>query len=423
MRVLVTDAHYKHTLGQKTNGHLKSPEMNIPANTSRSPANRTWRPLRLIFAHDGIARYDRLFLKRFAQEFVPYLVTFTTPTEVEPYGVQTHIVRLPDFGKAIAFRRINRLRIVVGTLWRIIQLRRCLNSIRPDLVIANWVTTYGLYASICRWRPFVLFVYGSDVLVDPYRSLLHLFVTQMVLRSADLILVDSKVQKEAVLLLGASRDKIISFPWVNLNDLRDVSADSGLRKRLGWEGKTVIISARAHEPHYSVATLIRAIPSIVSQFPNARFLIFGNGTQTATLVKLVRELDVETYVHFAGMVPRPNLLRYMKNCDIYVSTSLTDGCSSTLLEAMYFELPVIVTPIPGNTEWVSDSVNGLFFDREDPSALARAVLHLLKNPKDAERLAHRAAELVRERVDWEAATGELITKMTHLQNKANTTKE
>ena len=391
---------------------LKNPEIGIPADSpSHSSTNGAIRPLRLAFAHDGVSRYDRLFLKRFVPEFETYLVTFTSPTEVEPYGVKTYIVRLPDLGEKVAIRKINRLRQVVGTPWRIIQLRRCLKSIRPDIVIANWVTTYGLYASVCRWRPFVLFVYGSDVLVDPYRSLLHRFITQMVIRSADLVVVDSKVQREAVLSLGCAREKIVSFPWVNLNDLSDVSADSSLRNRLGWEDKTVIVSGRAHEPHYAVNTLIRAIPPIVARFPNARFLIFGNGSQTATLVMLAHELGVETYVHFAGMVPRANLLRYMKDCEIYVSTSLTDGCSSTLLEAMYLKLPVIATPIPGNTEWVSDGVNGLLFAREDSGALARALLWLLANPKDADRLAGRAAEVVRERVDWELASKELITRM------------
>jgi len=362
----------------------------------------------LVYAHDGTNPYDRLFLKLFSSEYETYLVTFTSPTQA-PDGVHTAL--LQDFWKRLRIRKLDRLRIALGTFWRILQLRRCLKSIRPHIVVGNYVTTYGLYASVCGVRPFVLFVYGSDVTLDPQRSLLHRWITIRVIRSADLILIDSEVQRRAVISFGGSPKKIVCFPWVDANDLRGTNPDSTLRNRLGWRDKIVVVSARMHEPRYAVETLILAIPSVLARCADVRFLVFGAGTQTARLIRLAHRLNVREFVHFAGIVPRNKLLGYVKSCDIYVSTSLTDGSSSSLLEAMYLGVPVVVTSIPGNAEWVSHGLSGLMFNVYDSEELAKAVVRLATEHVETERVCRRAMEQVRGRLNLDRSFKELIRKM------------
>jgi glycosyltransferase involved in cell wall biosynthesis len=382
--------------------------MNIAIGTSPLSAERSKRKLRLIYAHDGISKYDYLFLNLFVRKFETYLVTFVPPSQA---AAGTHIVRLRDFGKSTLSARINRLRIVLGTFWRIIQLKQCLDYMRPDIVLASWVTTYGLYVWICRWRPFILFAYGSDVLLDPRRSPLHRIIISRVIRSAQFLLIDSNVQRRAVLSLGCSPERIICLPWVDLGDMRDIRSDCSLRRGLGWEDKSIIVSVRLHEPNYSIDTLIQAVPKIVTECENARFLIFGDGSQTEELISLARKLNLNDYVYFGGMLPRKELLGYMKDSDVYVSTSLSDGTSSSLVEAMFFELPVVVTSIPGNIEWVRDGSNGLMFRVQDQDELARKVTWLLANPEEGKRMGRNAAVFVRKTVDWETASDQLVNKM------------
>ena len=254
-------------------------------------------------------------------------------------------------------------------------------------------------------------------MVDPHRSLLHRWITMRVIRSADLVLVDSHVQRRAVLSLGCSPQKIILFPWVDLKDLTDTIPDPSFRDRLGWHDKIIVVSVRKHEPNYAVDTLIRAVPVALATAPNLRFLVFGSGTQTARLVRLAQELRVKKFVHFAGTVPRGNLLRYVKDCDIYASTSVTDGTSSSLVEAMSLGIPVVVTSIAGNVEWVADGVNGLMFNKGDSQALARAIVRLVVNRLESECMARRARKEIDERVKWELASKELINRMYCLCSK------
>lgn len=231
------------------------------------------------------------------------------------------------------------------------------------------------------------------------------------IRSADLILVDSEVQRRAVISLGGLPAKIVSFPWVDLSDIHHKKQDSTLRDRLGWSNKIVAASVRHLERQYAIDTLVRAIPIVLSRSPNVRFLVFGEGALTGELVKLARELRIETFVHFAGFVPRSRLLQYVRSCDLYVSTSPSDGTSSSLLEAMFLGVPAVVTRIPGNAEWVSDRLNGLLFDKYDHYGLARAIVLLASNCAEARRLARRAKKDVRRRVNWEVAFNELVSRM------------
>jgi glycosyltransferase involved in cell wall biosynthesis len=57
-----------------------------------------------------------------------------------------------------------------------------------------------------------------------------------------------------------------------------------------------------------------------------------------------------------------------------------DGMPNVLLEAMAMQLPVITTPLTGNTELIQDGVNGLLVPERDPVALADAIQRLISDP-------------------------------------------
>jgi len=366
----------------------------------------------MLFCSNGTNTYDPLFRDRFAQEFEFYLATFLRPNEIFP--AHGEVIQLADFGKPLRHRKINNLRIAVATLWRALQVRRCIDRMNPQIIVGSWVTSFGLYVKLSNRRPFILFAYGSDIVVDPHRSPLHRAVSIQVVKSADLVLVDSEIQRRALLSLGCSPERIISFAWFDEQPLRRVNSDRALRDKLGWDGKRIVVCVRKHEPIYSVDTIIRAIPIVVKEAPNVRFLIFGSGTQTPQLMRLAGELKIESFVHFAGNVPRSQLLGYMKDCDIYASSSITDGTSSSLLEAMSLGVPVVVSSIDANTEWITDGVNGLMFPVYDVDLLAKEIIQLEKDPARREQLRIEASQVIDRRVNWRDSSSRLIDRMKML---------
>lgn len=333
--------------------------------------------------------------------------------------MNVRIIRLPEFRLPFRSRKIEKLTIALGTLWRAMRIFRCVDRMNPHVIVGNYVTTYGLYAKLSKRRPFILFAYGSDIVVEPHLTPLHRAITINVIKAADLVLIDCETQKRALLSLGCSDEKIVSFPWFNQDEIRNVTPDPTLRNKLGWQNNVVVVCVRAHETTYAVDTLIRAIPLVLQHAHNVRFLIFGNGTKTSKLIHLARDLKISPYVHFAGILPRDQLLRVMKNCDIYVSTSLTDGSSSSLLEAMSFGLPVVVTSIDGNAEWITQGINGVMFPTHDFEQLAKMIVDLGHNETKRERFGHAARLVVEERIDWKSSSERLVKKIRELALSRN----
>ncbi len=106
-------------------------------------------------------------------------------------------------------------------------------------------------------------------------------------------------------------------------------------------------------------------------------------------------------VRFLGRVPYSEMPKYLTMSDIYVSTSLSDGTSASLLEAMASKLSLVVTNIPANREWLENEKSALLVPCNNPKSLAESIVKLLKGEDLRRSLATRAYELVLEKADWE----------------------
>ena len=90
-------------------------------------------------------------------------------------------------------------------------------------------------------------------------------------------------------------------------------------------------------------------------------------------------------VLFAGY--RADVRALLPACDVYVNSSISEGISLTILEAMAAQLPVLATSVGGTTEVVSDGENGVLVGARDSGALARAMLDLARDENRRRRLA------------------------------------
>lgn len=87
--------------------------------------------------------------------------------------------------------------------------------------------------------------------------------------------------------------------------------------------------------------LIYAIKDIVVQYPKVRLYILGDGELKNELEELVKKLELEEHVFFLGFIS--NAHKFLRQCDLFVLTSLFEGLGNALLEAMALGLPVIST--------------------------------------------------------------------------------
>ncbi len=142
----------------------------------------------------------------------------------------------------------------------------------------------------------------------------------------------------------------------------------------------MVISLRSLEWLYDIETLIQAIPAVLEEIPDTKFVIVGEGKQKEYLKDLSLRLNVSEATKFVGFVPNDELPRYLNSADVYVSTALSDsGLAASTAEAMACGLPVVVTDSGSNKDWIENCENGFIIPLKSSKLLAERVLYLLKN--------------------------------------------
>jgi glycosyltransferase involved in cell wall biosynthesis len=142
------------------------------------------------------------------------------------------------------------------------------------------------------------------------------------------------------------------------------------------QGPAVIVARLSPEKDH--ATLLRAAALVVRSQPSFRLEIAGDGPCREDLHRLAGELGLGEQVRFLGQVRDiPGLLA---RAGLFVLSSLSEGVSLTLLEAMASGLPIVATRVGGNPEVVAEGSTGLLAPAGDPAALAAAIAALWQDP-------------------------------------------
>lgn len=326
------------------------------------------------------------------------LITWRAPaySEIHP-DINVHRLLLPP-------HYIARYGALLEVAW-------LLKKIRPDIIHAHYLAHYGilagLYSSLLGFRPMVFTAWGSDVLVDA-KGFKRLLIKRS-LRRADSITCDAKHIIKQLAELGADPDKIkLIYFGTNTRKFTRKQRSEKLREELGIFNAPAVISLRNLAPTYDVESLIMAIPLVLREVPEAKFLIAGDGNQKVKLKALAESLGVINSTKFVGFISNDELPQYLASSDIYVSTSPSDGgLAASTAEAMACGLPVIITDFGDNGKWVKDGVNGFLIPLKNPEALASKIIHLLRNEGDRRKFGQAGRKVIEEKNNYEKEMGKM----------------
>jgi len=320
------------------------------------------------------------------------------------------IYRFPFFAGdklLIEYEEIPYLRMILYYLSGFFLTLYILLRHRCELIHAHWAIPtgwIGLWVSKILNKPFIVTLHGSDLRMALEKGgvLRRVFIS--VCRNSSHIQCVSEVQKEEILSLGLSEAKISVIPMGVDDAFYD--ADESRKKETDNRSFT-ILSNRNLLPIYNVSLLIRAIPMIIKEAPGTKFIIAGEGNEKEALEQEAKELNVYTHIEFLGRIPHDEMPSLLDRADIYVSTSLYDGTSVSLLEAMGAGAFPVVTDIPANREWVEDGKNGFLFPVNDENILARKVLDAIHNQELLVRGRKLNQWRVKEKALWSACIGKI----------------
>lgn len=135
-------------------------------------------------------------------------------------------------------------------------------------------------------------------------------------------------------------------------------------------------------------TLLQAFARLRRHHGDARLLIIGTGPREQHLRSLIRQLRLEDSVRLLGL--RDDVLEILPALDVFALSSLHEGLSIALIEALATGLPVVATRVGGIPEVIADGRDGLLVPPASPDALHEAIERIVNDPDLRRRLGDRA---------------------------------
>ncbi len=226
----------------------------------------------------------------------------------------------------------------------------------------------------------------ARLLTDPLHPRRHLrnYAVHAPLRAADLWISPSAHEREVLIRMGIDPARIHVLPlWLNRAFLEGLVPEPvDLAAPRPW-----ILYVGQLTPRKGADWLIRALPRILARIPSASLLIAGhNPARRSELIALAEALGVRDRLHLLGFVSEAQKAFLFRECDVYVLPTRYEGFGLPLLEAYWFETPLVSTRIPVVDEVVVDGETGVLVPYGDVDALADAVAGLLADPDRARRL-------------------------------------
>jgi L-malate glycosyltransferase len=279
---------------------------------------------------------------------------------------------------------------------------------RCNVIHAHWAIPTGLmgvWVGALLRKPLIVTIHGSDLrmALESHGFLRKVFV--YVSKKAAHVNCVSEAQKREIEQLGIMSEKISTIPM----GIDEVFLETGKSRTIELDRHPfIIISNRNLLPIYNVSLLIRAIPIVLKEEPETKFLIAGDGSEKDNLEKEVEDLNLSASVQFLGRVPHKDMPQLLAQADIYVSTSPYDGTSVSLLEALASGVFPVVTDILSNREWIADGENGYLVPKENENLLAKKIVEAIRDRRLLKEAFDKNRIIVRQRACWEENVKKVI---------------
>ena len=313
------------------------------------------------------------------------------------------IYRFPFFSGnrlLIEYDRIPYLRMLIYYITGFIFTICILIKHRCRLIHVHWAIPTGLIGvligAVLR-KPVVVTIHGSDFRLAMGQSFLLKKVFFWVCKKARYLHCVSEVMRREIEKLGIEKEKISTFPM----GVDEAFFEKGKNRKKSLDTPSfTVVSNRNLLPIYNLSLLIRAIPMVLKEEPEVKFIIAGEGPERQNLEKEVNDLKISSHVQFLGQIPHGEMPSLLSRANVYVSTSLYDGTSISLLEAMACGVFPIVTGIPSNQEWITDDQNGFLISIKNENHLARKIVEALRRPALLTEAGEKNQKIVEERGHW-----------------------
>jgi glycosyltransferase involved in cell wall biosynthesis len=271
----------------------------------------------------------------------------------------------------------------------------------PDLVHALHLTSYGFLGAMSGVKPFLLSVWGTDVLEAPELTPFHRWLTKYALARADVITATGLHLATETTRYTPRGKSVTVVPYgVDLERFVPMRRPAGER--------VVIGAASRMSPEKGLAYLIDAFGQVRQRYGEGVVLrIAGDGPERPKLEAQIARLGLGQSVELAGWLEHEQLPEFLAGLDVFVLPSTWEGFGVSAVEASAMKLPVVASNVHGIPDAVRDSLTGMLVPPADATALANAIETLVNDEALRRRLGEAGRDFVARNYDWQMNVGQM----------------
>ncbi len=276
-------------------------------------------------------------------------------------------------------------------LQSIFLLRNTIKGFRPDILHAHYSSSYGILGYLCGFKPFILSVWGSDITYFPYKNIINKWLTNLIIKSADVVCSTS-----------TSMNKIIKEEY-NRFDVQVIpfGIDLNFFKPKVINNKFTVGTIKSIENYNGIDCLIEAAKIVIHDYKkDIDFIIVGGGSLKSQMQQKSQDLNLKEKVRFTGKISHDNIVEYYNELSVFIAVSERESFGVSVLEAAACEVPSITSNIGGLTEVNLHNKTGIIINPKDPKKLAKSIIKLYDEEGLREKLGKKARQRVSKLFDW-----------------------
>lgn len=297
----------------------------------------------------------------------------------------------------VTFKRLFSLLILFFLSFSLIK------KIRPDIVHSHSVDLGFILSFVCKLYkiPIINLCHGVSF---PYKQ--NTSAKRIIEKFC---LKYSKFNK----IITVDKNSLPQFKKINIKNViympNGVDLEKFNKKKTNKTNKTIFLFVGRLEKQKGLIYLIKAINILKVNNSNFEVHLIGTGTEEASLKELVSKFNFKKYIKFLGKKTSQEITTYYVNSDVFILPSIWEGFPLTLLEAWAASLPVIITNVGGVSKICKNKENVLMIPSKNTKKIAEAMLELIKNKKQREKLGKNGRKLVEEKYGWEKVAKKFVS--------------
>jgi L-malate glycosyltransferase len=376
--------------------------------------------MKICILADARSIHTRRWVEEFSKNgHLVYLISKMPHNEDYPENAKIYLLR-KSCGIYIPI-----VSFAMNLIYDVIQAKRIMKKIKPDILHCHYVTEYGIIGALTGFHPLITSVWGSDVLIEPYQSHISRYIAVYALNRSDIITTTAKFMKSYIIgNFNLAKDKIIRIPWgidTNIFCKGYENKVIALKKQLNIKADSpIILSNRSMSDHYAIESIINEIPYVLKINSESIFIFlrgYGPISFENKMKNLAKNMNISRNIIFISeKINSDEMAVYLNLADIFISVPKTDQFASSIMEGMGCGAIPIVRNIDVYKQYLENGKNAFLIDPEKPQELANSIIYCINHGELKMEFYMLNRRIIEEEENWIKNA----KKMEDIYNKAIT---